>query len=1030
MSPVETPPAPDAGRAPFGVAIAASFTAEPVEDALAFWMEQLELPVAIEFAPYDQVYQQLLDPASLLSRNRRGLNVVLLRPEDWLRALPESARHDEEHIQDALERNVAEFSEAARTLAARSEVPLVVVLCPASRSERATLDLSQQLQRTYAELERALGEASGISVVPQRDFEPYPVADRDDPRRDRLGHIPYTSEFFAALATVLARRIHAHLAPPHKVIVLDCDNTLWEGVVGEDGVGGIKISPPFGGLQRFMVELSERGFLLCLCSKNAEADVMQVLEQRPDMVLRKEHLVSWRINWLPKGENIRSLAQELSLGLDSFIFIDDNPLECAEIELACPEVLTVRLPSGGDLRGFLEQIWALDRIRVTYEDRQRTAMYQQEAERARFQREAPALGEFLAGLALEVAITAPSPEQVSRVAQLTQRTNQFNFTTVRRAEGEIRRLAESGLECRAVEVRDRFGDYGLVGVMIFGARDEALVADTFLLSCRVLGRGVEHRMLRELGEIAQQRRLTCVTATVIFTKKNQPAQQFLERVAREHRVEIEGGMRCELPAQAAAALVYRPEAEGSADLDFTESVATEAVAKPTLSPDSRGSLKSRRFERITSQFATPRQVLVAVRARTPPTTRSAPGSSLVGPRTELESALVEIWTDVLRMTPIGVRDNFFDLGGTSLLSVDLCAQIEQRMGKTIPLTSIVEAPTIEALATRITTESGRESLILIRPGAGRPPIFLVHDGDGETLLYRNLALRLDSRHAVYGLQPHSLERVPLAHTRIPEMAVYHIGRIRTVQPRGPYLVGGMCAGGVIAFEIARQLRASGEHVGLVALLDAADPAAAPRAWKTPQERLRRSIGVFREARSGSPVRRALLITSKLLAKARNLMVYVIQDRTQLLWDRIRLRLFRTCLERGRRPPRIIGRVSVRTAYLFAERHYRPEEPLDGELVLFRATRGAGPDEPYVQRYEDPLLGWGPRATRGVRAVDVPGGHSSMLQKPHVNVLAESLQSAIDGALGEESQPRPIAARIAALQQSDALSGAIALDSST
>ncbi len=185
-------------------------------------------------------------------------------------------------------------------------------------------------------------------------------------------------------------------------------------------------------------------------------------------------------------------------------------------------------------------------------------MYRQEAERARFLEEAPTIDEFLAGLGLRIAIAEPTPGQVDRVAQLTQRTNQFNFTTIRRTEGEVRRLGESGLGCRAVEVSDRFGDYGLVGAMIFGPRGEALEVDTFLLSCRVLGRGVEHRMLgarwgRSPGPLASRG----VDATILLSKKNQPARDFLEGVATAYRREIEGGLRYEIPAEVAAGIVYR-----------------------------------------------------------------------------------------------------------------------------------------------------------------------------------------------------------------------------------------------------------------------------------------------------------------------------------------------------------------------------------------------------------------------------------------------------------------------------------------
>jgi thioesterase domain-containing protein/acyl carrier protein len=378
----------------------------------------------------------------------------------------------------------------------------------------------------------------------------------------------------------------------------------------------------------------------------------------------------------------------------------------------------------------------------------------------------------------------------------------------------------------------------------------------------------------------------------------------------------------------------------------------------------------------------------------------------VPPRTEIESALAGLWADLLRIEPVGIRDNFFDLGGTSLLAVDLFAQVERRFGTELPLTALIEAPTVESLARLLVGGAERDSLVLIREGGDRPPLFLVHDGDGETMLYRNLALRLDAGHAVYGLQPYSLAGVPMAHTRIPEMAAYHIGKIRAVQPRGPYLLGGMCAGGVIAFEMARQLRAQGERVALLALLDAADPTAPPKAWRLAGQRLRRFGEVFRDGGSASPGRRALAILGKALEKARNLAVYTAREGFERARDELRMRLFRARLDRGRRPFRALGKVPVRTAYLFAERDYRPDGRFDGEIVLFRATAGIGPDEPYIERYGDPLLGWGRRSARGVRAIDVPGGHAGMLQEPHVEALAERMQSCIDEALdGEPSRQR-------------------------
>jgi FkbH-like protein len=979
----------------YRLVVASTFTAEPILDPLGYWMDELGIASSIEFAPYNQVLQQLLDPASALARNQRGINIILIRIEDWCRFSGGPATR--EQVSDRLARQASDLTSAVRAALARSSTPLVLGFCPASRRALAELEVQSALERIEEEIAATLAGTAGLHLIRGDDFHAYPVTDYDDPQRDHLGHIPYTPLFYAGLATIVARRIHALLSLPHKVIVLDCDNTLWKGVVGEEGTTGIAIPPAWRALQQFMVERARRGFLVCLCSKNDEPDVLDVFDHRPDMVLKRDHLVAWRINWQPKSENIRSLARELNLGLDSFIFIDDNPLECAEVRAACPEVLTLCLPTEGSLARFLDHVWAFDRFHLTAEDQERTALYQQEIERGRFLKQALTIEEFLAGLDLKIKISEPTKSLFARVAQLTQRTNQFNFTTVRRTDGEVERLTESGLECWIVEVSDRFGDYGLVGVMITGAQDGDLKIDTFLLSCRVLGRGVEHRMLRTLGETAQKRGLSQVNTSLISTRKNRPALDFLESVAAPWGQDVDGGRRYLIPAGAAASLTgEQPAIHADAPAVETEPMIA------AIEPSARASGKWQRYERIATSLTSPDQVLELVGTRVDQQRpRALAGTRFIAPRTQTEQRLSDLWARVLRTNPVGIRDNFFELGGTSLLAVDLFAQIEHRFGAKLPLTSLIEAPTIEQLVELLSGSAERDSLVLIRDGGTKPPLFLVHDGDGETMLYRNLALRLEPSHRVFGLQPGAWKNAPMIHTRIPEMAAYHIDRIRSVQPRGPYLLGGMCAGGVIAFEIGRQLQGQGENVALVALIDAADVHAPAKAWRFAQQRVRSFATVFRQDKITRWDRRALVVASKALRKAKNLTTYLIGRRLRNLSDDLRLRLFRACVARGRTLPQALQQIPVRTVYLFAEKHYRPESRFAGRLILFRATRGEGTDEPYVERYDDPLLGWARRATLGVEAYDVPGGHSSMLQQPHVEALAQQLQASIDQALAME-----------------------------
>lgn len=980
------------------IAIAATFTIEPVENSLAFWVKELDLPVAIAIAPYNQVFQQLLDPTSLFYQNSQGVNIILFRFEDWRR---DRGTDNEDDFRVKVEQNLQDLIRAIKTAVTSSSIPHILCLCPDSPTALAQANWSGFCQHLEARLVSELASIGGLYLVTPGEFERYPVQDYYDPQRDKLGHIPYTPLFFTALGTLLARKIFAIKSAPHKVIVLDCDNTLWKGVVGEEGVTGIQIPPAWKALQEFMVAQQQAGMLLCLCSKNVEQDVLEVFQQRSDMPLKLENIVSWRINWLPKSENIRSLAEELNLGLDSFIFIDDNPVECAEMRANCPDVLTLQLPGADDIPRFLQHVWAFDHLKVTAEDRQRTNLYKQNVERERFQKQALTIADFLAGLELKIDISAPTPDQIERVAQLTQRTNQFNFTTRRRSEGEIQQLAQAGLECCVVEVSDRFGDYGLVGVMIVGTEADALTIDTFLLSCRVLGRGVEHAMLIHLAKMAQQRNLSWVKIPLIPTKKNLPALNFLESVAADYKQAMDNGLQFVMPADVAAAVTYAPAATAPSS-EQPEQPSTAVSVQPQIHQQTS---KSERYERIANQLFDLEHILACIQVAQV-STRPPLDQPFVAPGTDTERSLAALWSELLHIQGIGIQDNYFDLGGTSLLAVELFARIEKTFGKKFPLTTLIEAPTIERLATLITgTSDLRDSVVLLRDGGSQPPVFLIHDGDGETMLYRNLAHRLHPGHKVYGIQPHAREHVSILHTRIPDMAAYYVKKIRSQQPHGPYLLGGMCAGGVIAFEIARQLQSQGEPVGMVALIDAADVEAPRQFGRTASHRLKSFATIFNQGQNLNPLAKLLYIFNKARQKATNLLTYEVQSRATRAWNTFRIQQFRKCLDRGTAIPPYLHDITVRMIYNFAETEYRPDTPFQGNVLLLRAVAGEGNDEPWIEVYSDPLFGWEKRITGTVQVHDVPGGHSSMLQEPNVQVMAEVIQAYIDQALTAESVPQ-------------------------
>jgi FkbH-like protein len=644
--------------APFRINITASFTAEPVEAPLQFWGSQLGMNFEIHFAPFQQVVQTLLNPAGELVANNHGANVAMVRAVDLgTRGLE----------------NATQLINALRLAGSRDKCPLIFVLCPTAEP------VAEVAAEVEAFLRTELRTCRSLSVV---DFasldELYPVAQRFDPEADRLGAVPYTQSYFTALGTAIARQIAGLSLLPYKVIAVDCDNTLWNGVCGEDGPSGVFLDAPRRALQKFLLRQRDAGMLLALASKNNIDEVLETFALHPEMPLRPEHFAAMRVDWCPKPANLTAMALELNLGADSFIFIDDSAKECAEMEEAEPQVLTLELPTDElQFPRFLNHVWAFDHPVVTEEDRKRAASYAQSKEFGQAFHGAHSLQEFMASLELQVRIRAADESNLPRVAQLTQRTNQFNFTTVRRTESEIRGLPATH-QCLVVDVADRFGEYGLTGAIILETRPEALVVDSFLLSCRVLGRGVEHRIMAHLGALAEARGIPSVVAIVHPTAKNQPAVQFLDSIGAQYRE----GDSIQFPAAYLRQLQWKPVAAALAASARTESVPT-TTAQHRFVP----------FARIARELATVEQILYATREG---------AATFDASLTDTERALAEVWSELLKTRLIRAEDRFFELGGHSLLAVLLISRVRERFGVELPIDDVYSGDlTLHDLAAKI-----------------------------------------------------------------------------------------------------------------------------------------------------------------------------------------------------------------------------------------------------------------------------------------------------------------------------------------
>ncbi len=545
---------------PIAVAIVASFTVEPLVPYLGCFLARRGLLAHFQVAPFNQIYQSLLDPASPV-RAAGGLaqvTIVLPRLEELcpaaLRTLAElfpaevdGARQQALKEVDRLAAALGEFERGTAglllcgTLPPARTLPLGVLDASHGASQehlRAELNLRLWQHARASSRTRLFDLAGAVGTVG--------TAAAYDDRLFYLSRCPFSEGMLRHLGQALSRAVAPLFVSPAKVAVLDLDNTLWGGIVGEDGLHGIVLSESgpgaaYGAFQEALLQLRRQGVLLCIASKNNEADAFEIFDRHPGMRLRREHLSAWRIGWQSKSESLRQLAKELSLGLSSLVFIDDSPTECEEVRRMLPEVTVVELPK--DPAHFvtaLRGVAVLDRMTLTAEDRLRADQYAAERRRTEARESAPdgsaesdpaSLKAYLASLELKVTVRPLLAADVPRAAQLTQKTNQFNLTTVRRTEAEVEALRQDpAYRLYVLEVSDRFGDYGLTGVLFIeeqGRFASHFAIDTLLLSCRVLGRGVETAFLK--AAVADLLALGGgpLIGRFVPTAKNAPAAGFL-----------------------------------------------------------------------------------------------------------------------------------------------------------------------------------------------------------------------------------------------------------------------------------------------------------------------------------------------------------------------------------------------------------------------------------------------------------------------------------------------------------------------
>ncbi|MFG2132879.1 SDR family NAD(P)-dependent oxidoreductase [Streptomyces sp. NPDC048751] len=459
-------------------------------------------------APYHQVLASLRDPSGVFADPGTAVGVVLLRAVDLERFGP---------VDDTLLAELrTEYPAALRALAERTRRPLVVGILPSAHRD-------DRLTRWERDIAAELAERPGIAVLGPDDWTwLHPVEEPFDERTERLAHLPFTPHFQAAVALHLAEVVRAVRRPAPKVIAVDGDETLWGGVAGEAGPEAVDLTGPRALLARRLLQWREAGALLALVSNNDEETVRAVLD-RSDSLLKAEHFSVLSAEWGPKPGRLAEAARTLNLGLDSFLFLDDNPAEIGKMRSALPQVLSVTCPPAAELEEFLHRLWPLVPAAATAEDALRARFYEQERERDAVREEA-GFEDFLAQLQLEVDIRELSEDDLQRAEQLVRRTNQFTLRARSADGGDLARWREHG-EVWTAAARDRFGDYGQIGLLAVRQDGDRLDVLAWLMSCRALGRGVEERLLGWLADRADELGCTKVRLTAERTPRNTPARR-------------------------------------------------------------------------------------------------------------------------------------------------------------------------------------------------------------------------------------------------------------------------------------------------------------------------------------------------------------------------------------------------------------------------------------------------------------------------------------------------------------------------
>ena len=533
--------------ASIAIGVAATYTCQTLVPHLGSPLVSAGFAPEIFLGPYNQIFQICADPTLL---SEKPLDVILILPR-FDELCPVEIRDYLAGDTAALvqgRRRLTEFVQAVQMLRKNFGGTLMIGTLPYPEiPESNALDVDRGanlfVRHIRDAFEEEIGSIDGVSLVDlaslQADFG---VRNSVDPRTWYLFRQPYAESFLVEIGALCARIVIASRRGSMKCVAIDADNTLWGGVIGEDGIDNIRLGDEFPGttyrdVQRFLKHLRGQGVFLAVLSKNNPEDVLNVFRSHDAMVLREDDISVFSVSWRPKSEGIVKIAEHLNIGVDSIVFLDDSAFEIAEVRAAHPSVACVQVPPQPEkMLATLRSRRLFDKLAVTQEDRNRADSIALNNKREELRSELSE-EEFIKNIELKVVSFPVDDQALVRVTQLINKTNQFNINTPRLSQENVRALSQAEhTVLRAARVSDRYGEYGLTCVGAVSRRDAVVWdLDIFLMSCRVLGRGVETSFLSDLANDVLKGGGTQISAKFIPTQKNKVSADFLQRHGFTHQ---------------------------------------------------------------------------------------------------------------------------------------------------------------------------------------------------------------------------------------------------------------------------------------------------------------------------------------------------------------------------------------------------------------------------------------------------------------------------------------------------------------